>query len=103
AVASDGASESDRTAAPIDREDGQDMTESFRDATTSFADATTLWELVERRAAATPDATLLIDADGGRLTCREFRDRTERTAAGFAARGIGSGTRVSWELPNRFE
>jgi len=69
----------------------------------TLADATTLWDLVERRAAATPDAPLLIDADGRRLTCREFRDRAERTAAGFAARGVRAGTRVTWELPNRFE
>lgn len=71
--------------------------------TESLADATTLWELVERRAEASPDADLLIDATGRRLTCRAFRDRTERAAAGFAARGITAGTRVTWILPNRFE
>ena len=32
-------------------------------------DAATLWELVERRAAATPDATLLISEAGDTLTC----------------------------------
>ena len=69
----------------------------------SFADATTLWDLVERRAAATPDAPLLIDSNGRRLTCKEFRDAAERAAAGFAARGVQAGTRVTWELPNRFE
>lgn len=71
--------------------------------TESLADTRTLWELVERRAAATPDAPLLIDADGRRSTCSEFRDRTLRAAAGFAERGVGAGTRVSWVLPNRFE
>ncbi|MCB0977094.1 MAG: AMP-binding protein, partial [Acidimicrobiales bacterium] len=71
--------------------------------TESLADATTLWELVEQRAAATPDAVLLIDADGRRLTCKEFRDRAERAAAGFAARGVKAGSRVTWILPNRFE
>ena len=66
-------------------------------------DAATLWELVERRAAATPDATLLISEAGDTLTCAEFQDRALRAAAGFAALGVGHGTRVTWELPNRFE
>ena len=46
---------------------------------------------------------LLIDVDGRRLTCKEFRDRAERAAAGFAARGVKAGSRVTWILPNRFE
>ena len=71
--------------------------------TESFVDAPTLWDLVERRAAATPDTVLLIDEAGRTLTCREFRDRAERTAAGFAALGVGAGTRVTWQVPNRFE
>ncbi len=66
-------------------------------------DAATLWELVERRAAATPDLTLLISEAGDTLTCAQFRDRALRAAAGFAALGVGHGTRVTWELPNRFE
>ena len=65
--------------------------------------AATLWELVERRAAATPDTTLLIDEGGRALTCEQFRDRAERTAAGFAALGVDHGTRVTWQVPNRFE
>ena len=48
---------------------------------TTFADTTTLWELVERRADATPDALLLIDESGRTLTCGEFRDRALRAAA----------------------
>ena len=71
--------------------------------TESFVDARTLWELVERRAATTPDMTLLIDESGASLTCAEFRERAERAAAGFAAMGVAQGTRVTWELPNRFE
>ena len=69
----------------------------------ALEDAATLWELVERRAAATPDTTLLIDEQGRTLTCAGFRDRAERAAAGFAALGIGAGTRVTWQVPNRFE
>ena len=71
--------------------------------TEPFDDAATLWELVERRAAATPDATLLISEAGDTLTCAGFRDRAERAASGFAALGVVPGTRVTWELPNRFE
>ncbi|CAN5440012.1 cyclohexanecarboxylate-CoA ligase [soil metagenome] len=66
-------------------------------------DAVTLWELVERRAAATPDLTLLIAESGETLTCAQFRDRAERAAAGFTALGVKAGTHVTWELPNRFE
>ncbi|MEZ5321829.1 MAG: class I adenylate-forming enzyme family protein [Microthrixaceae bacterium] len=73
------------------------------EAGTAMVDAPTLWDLVERRAAATPDAVLLIGADDRTLTCKEFRDRAERVAAGFAERGVKAGTRVTWELPNRFE
>jgi acyl-CoA synthetase (AMP-forming)/AMP-acid ligase II len=58
---------------------------------------------VERRAAASPDTVLLIDEAGRTLTCQEFRDRAERAAAGFAAMGVGHGTRVTWQVPNRFE
>ncbi|MEO6988442.1 MAG: AMP-binding protein [Aquihabitans sp.] len=71
--------------------------------TEALDNSTTLWELVERRATATPHAVLLVNESGDRLTCAEFRDRTARAAAGFAARGIEAGTRVTWELPNRFE
>ncbi|MCU1350855.1 MAG: Cyclohex-ene-carboxylate:CoA ligase [Acidimicrobiales bacterium] len=66
-------------------------------------DAATLWELVDRRAEATPDARLLIDEAGRVLTCADFRDRAARAAAGFAALGVGHGTRVTWQVPNRFE
>ena len=71
--------------------------------TEALDDSRTLWELVERRATATPDAVLLVNEAGDQLTCAEFRDRAERAAAGFAARGVKAGTRVTWELPNRFE
>ena len=69
----------------------------------TFADTETLWELVERRAEATPDALLLIDESGRSITCAEFRDRALRAAAGFHDLGVRHGTRVTWELPNRFE
>ncbi len=71
--------------------------------TETFADAPTLWELVERRASTSPDTVLLIDESGRTLTCAQFRDQAERCAAGFAALGVGAGTRVTWQAPNRFE
>ena len=71
--------------------------------TGQILDARTFWELLERRAEATPDRPLLIDDTGRTLTCAEFRDWTERVAAGFAAMGIGEGTAVTWVLPTRIE
>jgi cyclohexanecarboxylate-CoA ligase len=71
--------------------------------TDTFESSTTLWELVERRAAASPDAMLLVDESGRSLTCAQFRDAALRAAAGFAARGVGAGTRVTWQAPNRLE
>ena len=58
-----------------------------------------LWELVEARADATPDAVMLIDQEGDRVTFREYRDRAERAAAGFHQQGIREGDVVSWQLP----
>ena len=58
-----------------------------------------VWELITRRAEATPDADFAIDQDGRHLTFGDFRDRSERVAAGLAARGVGEGTVVSWQLP----
>jgi cyclohexanecarboxylate-CoA ligase len=65
--------------------------------------ARTMWELVERRAAASPDRPMLIAADGEQVTFGEFRHRAERVAAGLHARGVGPGSIVSWQLPTRVE
>src|SRR5437016_6086361 len=66
-------------------------------------EANTLWELVERRADATPDGRMLLDESGRVLTFTEFRTEAERVAAGLLAMGIGEGTTVSWQLPTRIE
>ncbi|MGW5735532.1 MULTISPECIES: AMP-binding protein [Streptomyces] len=68
----------------------------------------TLWELVERRAALTPDAPVLIQAaadpaDDRRLTFGQLRDRCERVAAGLYGMGVRPGTVVAWQLPTRIE
>ncbi|MEV0317053.1 class I adenylate-forming enzyme family protein [Streptomyces sp. NPDC050658] len=68
----------------------------------------TLWELIERRAARTPDAPVLIQAaadpaDDRTLTFGELRDRCERVAAGLYEMGVRPGTVVAWQLPTRIE
>ncbi|MEU2683332.1 AMP-binding protein [Streptomyces hygroscopicus] len=68
----------------------------------------TLWELLERRAALTPDAPALLQAAASarhdrRLTFRALRTRAERTAAGLYRLGIRPGSRVAWQLPTRIE
>jgi cyclohexanecarboxylate-CoA ligase len=65
--------------------------------------ARTMWELVERRAAASPDHPMLIAADGATVTFGGFRDRAERVAAGLYGMGITTGSVVSWQLPTRID
>jgi acyl-CoA synthetase (AMP-forming)/AMP-acid ligase II len=71
--------------------------------TAPLYDARTFWELVERRAAASPDHPMLIDTAERTITYGEFRTRAERAAAGFHALGIREGSHVSWQLPTRIE
>jgi cyclohexanecarboxylate-CoA ligase len=62
-------------------------------------EAQTFWELVEGRAAETPDAQMVVDEAGSSLTFAQYKDRGLRIAAGLAARGVGEGSVVSWQLP----
>ena len=66
-------------------------------------EARTFWDLIEKRAAATPDHAFLLDAADRKLSFKEVRDWAERVAAGFAALGVGEGTPVTWQLPTRIE
>ena len=66
-------------------------------------DASTMWELVERRAAATPNSPALLDPSDRAVTFLELKQWAEKTAAGLAALGVGSGTPVSLQLPTRIE
>jgi acyl-CoA synthetase (AMP-forming)/AMP-acid ligase II len=68
-----------------------------------ITDAGSLWELIERRAAETPDAVLAVDEDKRTMTYGEYRDAAERAAAGLAELGVGEGTPVSWQLPTWIE
>ncbi|MEE1773848.1 AMP-binding protein [Streptomyces sp. JV185] len=62
----------------------------------------TFWELVERRAALTPDRPFLIQ-DDRTLTFGELRSRGERVAAGLWEMGVRPGGVVAWQLPTRIE
>jgi cyclohexanecarboxylate-CoA ligase len=63
----------------------------------------TLWELVERRAAESPDRAMLLDERDRRVTFGEFKVWAERTAAGFFELGVRESTAVTWQLPTRME
>ncbi|CAJ63905.1 MULTISPECIES: class I adenylate-forming enzyme family protein [Frankia] len=65
------------------------------------ADST--WELVEARAAASPDGLAVIDEHRRHLTFRELRDRAEAAAVRLRALGVGPGSVVSWQLPNTID
>lgn len=62
----------------------------------------TLWELVDRRAALTPDRPVLLQGDRS-LSFGALRERAERVAAGLYELGVRPGTVVAWQLPTRIE
>ena len=64
-------------------------------------EASTLWQLVERRADATPEGLFAIDETDRTLSFERLRSEAERVAAGLFARGIREGDPVSWVLPTR--
>jgi len=63
----------------------------------------TFWQLVEERAAASPDALFAVDESDRRLDFSGYRDAALRVAAALHARGVGPGTPVSWMLPSTLE
>jgi cyclohexanecarboxylate-CoA ligase len=66
-------------------------------------DAQTLWELLERRAQESPDAPMLIDEADRTVSFGEFRDWSERVAAGLVGLGVSPDTPMAWQLPTRVE
>ena len=64
--------------------------------------ASTMWQLVEARAAASPDVVALIE-DDREMTFGQLRDTAERVAAGLHEFGVRHGSRVTWQLPTRIE
>jgi acyl-CoA synthetase (AMP-forming)/AMP-acid ligase II len=61
------------------------------------------WDLIEERAALTPDLPMLEDERARRLTFAGFREAAERVAAGLLGLGVQSGMTVSWQLPTVME
>jgi cyclohexanecarboxylate-CoA ligase len=68
----------------------------------ALGESRTLWELVQRRAALTPDRPVLLQDDRA-LTFGALRDRSERVAAGLWELGVRPGSVVAWQLPTRIE
>lgn len=66
-------------------------------------DVGSMWDLVARRAAASPDRPMLIDENDRTLTFGQFADRCQSVAAGLVDLGVGPGSVVSWQLPSRIE
>ena len=66
-------------------------------------EARNIWELIVRRAEESPDREMAVDEAGQRLTFGDFKDRSERVAAGLAADGVGADDVVSWVLPTWVE
>lgn len=65
--------------------------------------AGTVRQLLEARAAATPDALFAQDESGTALTFGVLHDRVRSVAAGLLADGVRVGDVVSWQLPNRVD
>ena len=70
---------------------------------TDLREVENLWELIERRAEASPDALFALDEAAQQLTFAGYRDASLRAAAGLHALGIAAETVVSWQLPTRLE
>jgi len=66
-------------------------------------EAPTLWQLIEARSRATPDARMAVDPAGRTLDFAGYREAALRAARGLHARGVGPGSRVAWMLPTRLE
>ncbi len=64
-------------------------------------EAESVWQLVERRAEATPDALFALDEQGRELSFESLRHEAERAAAGLFDLGVREGMPVSWMLPTR--
>ena len=71
-----------------------------RTAARGWVGGNSLWQVIERRADATPDALLAHEDTGAELTFAQYHDACLRAAAGLHAdHGVGRDTGVSWELP----
>jgi cyclohexanecarboxylate-CoA ligase len=62
----------------------------------------TLWDLIDARAKATPDALFGLDETGREMTFAGYRDAAERLAGMLHESGVKAGSSVSWILPTGF-
>jgi cyclohexanecarboxylate-CoA ligase len=62
-----------------------------------------LWQLIDARAAASPNVLMAVDESGRTMTFAEYRDKCLGVAAALHDRGVRKGTHVSWLLPSRME
>lgn len=62
-----------------------------------------LWELIETRVDATPDAMMTVDGDMRITTFAEFWHEAELAAAGLVSSGVGADDIVTWQLPTGIE
>ncbi len=62
-----------------------------------------LWDQIERRAAATPDAVLATDELGRALTCGAYRDHCRALAVELLGEGVRPGDTVAWQMPTWLE
>src|SRR5438067_12635479 len=69
----------------------------------TMLEAGNLWELIERRAEATPEGQLAVDHTGRATTFADYVGACQRAAAGLQGLGIGEGSVVSWQLPTWIE
>jgi acyl-CoA synthetase (AMP-forming)/AMP-acid ligase II len=66
-------------------------------------DGCDLWDLVERRAEATPDALLATDEHAATLRFGELRERALALARTLSELGVSSEARIAWLMPTRLE
>jgi acyl-CoA synthetase (AMP-forming)/AMP-acid ligase II len=66
-------------------------------------EAPTLWQLIEERARATPEARMAVDPSGREIDFATYREAALRTAGGLVDLGVGPGVTVSWMLTTRIE
>ncbi|HWF17586.1 MAG TPA: AMP-binding protein [Acidimicrobiales bacterium] len=70
---------------------------------TPAEEAPSLVDLLDARAKASPDHTLLVDEEGRRMTCAELRHGSIHVAERLAVAGIGPNSLVSWVLPTAID
>jgi cyclohexanecarboxylate-CoA ligase len=63
----------------------------------------TMWTLISKRIGRSPDAPMICDENGCRVTFAEFARKAENMAAGLHSLGIVPGDVVAWQLSTRLD